>query len=314
MFGKLTTCLSIFAPVSLALSVQMASAANSTTNMNLDPDQSSSSIKMPRAKSKKYDELNEITDAELRAKAGSRSKYSISGELSYYGSEISDPFREDTPNPDNNPGLHKTSMNGSLFGRYRIDKQATLGFGTGVSMLTPFHGVERFDMKDPRISYDVIYKTQSGIQAVTSTSLTYVTNPDYVEIGEIAGIGFYQAAKYRVGRWTWGASLSASAYYYDRGYQKSDGNAANYFLTLSPSFNYKFNDNVRFKTSFSRGIRNLRKANDWGAWDNRAATGKVGLGISVSKDVYLNPYLYFYPESFSWENTSLSFSTIFSIL
>lgn len=292
----------------LALAVQ-ATAQTSTTTVK---GEGKSSISVPKSK-KKFGEIEGITDPEVRAEAGSRSRYSIKGTLSYSGAPVGEPLSENLPNPDDSPGTFKTSLSGTISARYRLDKNSSLGLGTGIKTIAPFHGAERTDLTDPRLSYTSVYKAY-GIQSVTSASVLAVTNPDYTEIGEVAGLTFYQSGKYRVGSWTYGLSLSFSNYYYDRAYESSDGNAANYFLSLSPSLSYRVSDKVKIKTSVKRGIRNLRKAHDLGAWDNRTVSGKLGVGIGITKDIYINPYLYYYPEEFSWKSTSLSFSTVFSIL
>ena len=183
---------SIFLGTTLVVSF-MATAAELSTTASILP--SETKLKAPaNAKKAKYGEVIGITDAELRARAGSRSKYSLNATLSYLGAPLASPLDEDLPNPDNEPSVHKTSLGGSIAARYRLSDKSSLGFGSGINVLTPFHGAERVDVKDPYLAYDRLYKIGS-VQALTSISTVYVTNPDYLEIGEVVGFGLYQSQK-----------------------------------------------------------------------------------------------------------------------
>ena len=263
---------------------------------------------------KKFKEVKGITDAELRAQAGSRSRYSLNASLSYLGAPLEDAFGEDLPNPDNSLGDHKTVLSGSMAARYRLDKSASLGFGTGINVLTPFHGAERVDVRDPYLSHTKLYRL-GYFQALTDIKATYITNPRYVDVGEFAGLSLYQSQKINLegGRWSVGFAFAFSAYAYNRSYDSKDGNASNYNASLHPKVTYKIADNLALKSSLSLGVRSARKYGDWGTVDEKTLTQKLGLGYAYTKDIFLNPYLYLYPAEFTWAETSLSFNAIFSV-
>ncbi|RYZ80442.1 MAG: hypothetical protein EOP06_25325, partial [Proteobacteria bacterium] len=62
---------------------------------------STSTLKLPEIlKDKKYEDSHQITDARLRAEAGSLSRYSFKFDMKYDGASVETPLGKEQPNPD----------------------------------------------------------------------------------------------------------------------------------------------------------------------------------------------------------------------
>lgn len=255
----------------------------------------------------------QITNPELRAQDGSRSKYSLKVTLAYTGPPIGTPLEPMRPNPDNSPGDYRTRMSGSVGLRYRLPVGA-LNFGAGVRMFTPFHGVEEFDAQDPFVSYDRSRRVGQW-QMRQSVSGSATTTDNYVRRGQVASASYSASVKYGLVDWplSFGWSSGLSVFGFQRSYRSGDGNVGNYFLNLSPGLEYQLLPSFNINASIYQGFTNLRKSDNWVDWDVRSLTGRLGLGISITREIYLRPYLDFYPQAFNWKTTTASFSTVFSI-
>lgn len=283
------------------------SATTGTTN----------TLKLDRVlENQKFEENHEITDARLKAEEGSRSKYSMKFSLSYMGPPVGEPLAKEQPNPDNNPGNYDTSLGGSISMRYRFNPKSALSAGTGVSALTPFHGVKRFDVKTPYVSYD-----RSGrigdVQVRNSYGVSVTTVPNYRDIGQVGGLSYDNSLVYNIGASGFAVGLDTAANYFvfNREYvKKTDGKASRYHLGFYPNAKYNFTDKFSVNTSIAIMYANLRSVES--RWDviNKTRSGRLGLGYAFSKDVYFSPYLNYYVENFDWETTTINFSTTFSVL
>lgn len=263
---------------------------------------------------KKFEENNEITDARLKAEEGSRSKYSMKFSLSYQGPPVGEPLAKDQPNPDNNPGDYSTALGGSVGLRYRFSPQSALSAGTGLSALTPFHGIRRFDVKTPYLSYDLSNRI-GDMQMRNSWSGSVTTVPNYQKIGQVGGLGYSNSMVYNVATSGWALGLDTNLDYfiYNRDYVKKDGKASKYHIGLYPNLKYNISDKFSVNTSVAFMYQNLRSStNDWKV-ANKTRTGRLGAGYAFTKSVYFSPYLNYYMEDFSWDTTTLNFATTFSI-
>lgn len=263
---------------------------------------------------KKFEENNEITDARLKAEEGSRSKYSMKFSLSYSGPPVGEPLAKEQPNPDNNPGDYSTSIGGSVGLRYRFNPKEALSAGTGLSALTPFHGIRRFDVKTPYVSYDVSNRI-ADVQMRNSYSASVTTVPNYLDIGQVGGLGYSNSLVYNIGESGVALGLDTNLDYfvYNRDYIKTDGKASKYHIGFYPNLKYNFSDKFSVNTSVAIMYQNLRSWTDDVRLANKTRTGRLGAGYAITKSVYFSPFLNYYLEDFSWDTTTLNFYTTFSI-
>ena len=276
---------------------------------------------------KQFEDSYTLTDAKLRADDGSLSRYSLKFNLSYYGPTLNDPSAADQPNPDGSPGTYAPALGGSMTGRYRFTPDSTMTVGSGLKAIHPFHGLDRFDLNNPFVSYDFSSRF-SGVQMRNSPGVSVVTNPDYTKLGEYASVNWDNSLVYDIGRshFAVGMDTSAGYYFYNRGYlarkKNGDGSANRYSVTFAPVVKYNVSDRFNVYTSLGFTEWNPRKQQDqWAIW-SRSVTQRIGLGYALKRDIYFAPYVNFYPKRMSDEGTTeaavnettFNFNTVFSIM
>ena len=274
------------------------------------------SLRMKLKKLNKKHELNtDITDAEMAAQAGSRSQYSLKFNLSYYGAPIDRPFSKEGPNPDNAPIDPSTAFSGSLSMRYRLNKRSAISVGSGITALTPFHGVKRVDMKNPYASIDYNYRV-NNYQLRSSISGSATTVDNYKKRGQDGSVSFSQGLAYRFPdtKFTLGSSATISTYIYRRKFEASDGSVSRIYLGVYPYADYKLGAKTSLKTSLGFGFYNPRSSSDEWEMQRRSVTQRLGVGYAHKRTVYIYPYVNFYPDAFNWKTTTVAFSTVFSLM
>lgn len=305
-----TTVLSIMASAQSS-SVTLPSGETTTTTSAGESRSSLSEI----IGIKKFEENNEITDAKIKADAGSLSQFSMKFNLSYYGPILADVSEKDQPNPDASNGPHETSISGSLGGRYRIDKTSTISLGSGLKLIHPFHGMDRTDLNNPYVSYDMTKKI-SGIQMRNSFGASYVTIPNYTDVGEYGSLNYDLSLSYDIGASGWAASLDSSIgyYLYKRDYVASDKKASGGNVAVYPGFKYNVSDKLNINTSTSISFWNPRSLPNHTALLNTVVSQRLGVGYAYTRDIYVAPYLNFFPDRLSADRTTFNISTSFSVL
>ena len=266
-------------------------------------------------KNKKFEENEKITDAKMRADSGSLSKYSLSFSLSYYGPTLGDLSAKDQPNPDGSVGSYETALGGSLGGRYRMSSNETVRVGTGLKVIHPLHGAERTDLNNPYISYALTTKL-GAVQMRNTFGGSVITVPNYTKIGEYGSLDYDNSMVYDLGstKFAVGLDTSVSLYLYNREYRKADGKASTYNLAFYPNFKYNITDKLNVNTSVSISYWNPRANESRWNLQNRTVSQRLGLGYAYTRDIYISPYLNFFPDNLSDKGTTLNFSTSFSIL
>ncbi|MEN0057866.1 MAG: hypothetical protein AAGB31_03450 [Bdellovibrio sp.] len=264
---------------------------------------------------KKFEDDKEITDAKLRAEAGSLSRYSMKFSLSYAGPPIGDLSNKKQPNPDGSIGVYDTSLGGAISGRYRLDGRSTVSLGTGITALTPFHGTERVDVKNPFLSYDLSSRLNE-LQMRNSVKGSVTTVPNYIDVGQYGSLGYDTSLIYNFGAsgFATGVEAEFDYYLYNRDYEKADGSASRYKIGLYPQIKYNFSDKVSAYTSVAFSFVNPRARSNEYDMLNKMISGRLGAGYAFSRDIYVSSYLNYYPENLRTESTTLSLSTVFSLL
>ncbi len=274
---------------------------------------------------KKFQEDRRITDLELKAQAGSLSRYSLKFDLSYAGPPIDNLSDPEMPNPDNRPRNNRTSLGGFMGLRYRLNPNEALNLSAGFKWLSPYqqiagdHVDKRVNEKDyeianPQLSFDRTYALGRA-QMRTSLSGTVTTADYYLNRAQGGSVGLSQGMKYVIlnSRWTAGGVLSADYYFFSRDYEAKDGRISRYYLNAIPSLEYRILNNLNFRTSVAYGFSNMRLKGSWWSLDQPQPSARAGFGWAVTRDIYFNPFINFFTEKPSIRTSSLSFSTVFSI-
>lgn len=277
---------------------------------------------------KKFEESETITDAKLKADAGSLSRISLKASLAYYGPPVSDLGAKDQPNPDNVVTPTKTAIAGSLGSRFRFDPDTSIALGAGVKNQYPFRSEgTSFTMSNPYLSYDRSFRWL-GAQFVASPGVTLVTEETYRNVGEVFGVNAKLNGVYNIGAsgFAVGADTSANYYFFNRDYiapnpaaktkaaRFGDGAVQRLALSIAPNLKYNFSKSLSAITSWGFTLYNPRAQQSVLELRSRLVNQRIGLGYAITRDIYLNPYLQFYPTQFSWSTVTANISTVFSVL
>lgn len=265
-----------------------------------------------KLKQKKYEEVEEVTDAELRAKAGSQSKWSLSGAFSYSGPRVNRLDEEVQPNPENTAMEMRTSLGGSLAARYRLSPSTSISADTGLRLFTPLSGAKDGELSDPGLSLEKLYPLW-GLQMRSRYTASVTTADYYLDRGQKGRLNMAHDFKRKIGgeesAWLFSVGSSFNLFLYDRDYisgRGGDGKVSNYHLSIYPGFQYNIMDKLNVGTSLAFAYSNLRQEPNWWDWDRKLWSQRLSVGYAITRNVYVNPYLNFFPEKFSWNTTGVN--------
>ena len=263
-----------------------------------------------------------ITNRRLRASSGSLSKWSAALAFDYSGGAISDPLKPERPNiiaGAENLTLQNASL--SIGARYRVTTKDSVSLSIGAFMSTPLHDkgarVSRENKKyfkknnrdltiaDPGIGYTHL-DNFGGWQSVTSTSFTYITNSEQDNLGYNSSFYFGQTFMRDLGNtgFSYGASVSWTRYFHDK-----KGDQAKNTLGLFPAAEYVINDTFNVRTVFGwQYYGQSRDQADDDVWVKRKVYQSLGLGISVTRDIFLYPNIQFIPSDIRADRTNIAIS------
>ena len=259
---------------------------------------------------------SEITNARLRAQSGSKSDYSLSLSMGYNGGTLDDIFGEERPDIYGDPETEtKTSFGGSFSGRYRFNKNDSMTVGAGFSVLNPW-GHSEGNVDNPYIGYSRIYKI-GDFQTSTSADVTFGTAESYknVDLRQVVSASHNMMKNFEGTNLTVGASVSVSAYFYGNDPETVVPKDALTELAvgLYPQLEYRFNDMFSFRTVF--GYFNYQKSRGEDSKLLRAYEYQsVGVGISVTRDIYVYPNVQFLADDLDSDKTNFAISADINIL
>ena len=265
-----------------------------------------------------------ITNKKLRAETGSKSKTSLSVSFGYKGGSIEKPGNKIRPNITGAANTVDLSViSGGVAGKYRVGEQSSLSAGVGISMIAPFHEspdarttkdqdgneVARRNISDPYLTYTYLDKL-AGVQSVTTASATAFTEAESRKNGYVANFGVDQTFMSDIGTsgLSLGVNLSAEANVFDKFTDEAKKKGSDYTFGTAAILEYVINDTFNFRTLLAQYARHKRDANS--AWKFKANTlyQSVGLGISITRDIFLYPNVQFLPEHPRSDRTNVALS------
>lgn len=310
-----------------------AHAADSTANSAAPAApvaESSSSSASSGGLLKKFEENGKITDAELKSREGSLTVFSLKANVAYYGPALNDMSITNQPNLDGAVTGTAVGPSGSVGARYRFDPTTSVTLNAGFMDQYLFTGhPDTFDVNNPYVTYDKSFKV-GGVQMVASPGVTLVTSNVYRPAGERAGLDARLYTSYNIGNTpiSVGSSFTGSYYFFDRayipdhvvGYSKGkpviqgDGKIRQISITVAPVVKYNVTSKFNVNTSWGFNFFNPRYYESGVKMNSRVMNEWVGVGYAVTRDIYINPYVQFYPTQFTWKTATMNVSTVFSIL
>ena len=271
-----------------------------------------------------------ITNRKLRAETGSLSKWSVSTFFDYAGGNLADPMRPERRNITGSAdALELQSLSGTVGVRYRVNSLNSLTASTGFFMSTPFHDRVKTDdpevkkefkktnrklnVSDPSIRYTHLNKFM-GLQSVSSLSGTMITNNQLKNRGYESLLNADQNFMYDIGKsgLTVGLSMNYGYYSHSRTPDAGDQLATNN-LGFYPALEYIINDTLNLRTVSGMWVYQQTTASPSDSWEKLKVYQSVGLGFSLTRDIYLYPNFQFIPSDIRSDRTNIAISASINI-
>jgi hypothetical protein len=194
---------------------------------------------------------------------------------------------------------------GRISAKYRIADRDSLSAGTGVGWIKPGNPGETGRVEDPYLAYTRTFAI-GALQNVTEVTLTKWTSAaeadkkSNVAESDIAHTVLWGVPKTGL---QLGLGVGWSREFYSATLEDGKEQALNTFY-INPFVEYEFNKTFSFRTVF-RNFNYQNFLSDRGTYKRDDPTQSVGLGITITRDIYLYPNV-----QFVWENISTQRSNV----
>lgn len=283
-----------------------------------------SKLKLKTKKSKKIDKSDQlITNRRYRASTGSLSNLSLNSTIIYRGGSMSVPLSANRPNIAGRGDTASVArLNANLEGTYRLNALNRINAGIGVQSMAPFHdSIEtndpvaqsefdqnqgNVDVFDPFISYRHMNKF-FDIQTIITAGLTQFTSGNMRDNGYQNSTWLSYDTLYDVPNsgFSIGARFAYTKFFFDNNDVELRDRQLDQVARIEPQVEYVINDTFNLRTVFRTFAYQNNKADN--TMRRRPSTQDVGLGISVSRDVFLFPNFQFSYDDPRIENTNVGF-------
>jgi hypothetical protein len=277
------------------------------------------------------DEL--ITNNNLRALSGSKSRWSIASTFNYEGGSISNPFSQDRPDISQASGTTtKSDLDGNISAKYNIDTKNSIMAGIGIRWIAPLasnvtdYDGDRFDFINPYIQYQYIYKW-FGVQSVLQVGFLQWTQTDQTAIGYGQQLNIDQENMYEIG--STGLSIGASTYIQYQWFNKSGPygspsdstyisdvamNQSQYSFGIAPIVEYQLSDKVNLRTLVSPlTFEHYRAQTGSFAFIRDLTYQSFGVGVSITRDIFLYPNVQFLPQEIQSQLTNVGLTATINL-
>lgn len=285
---------------------------------------------------KKSDLDAEITNARMRAEAGSKSKWSVKANLAYQGGSIEKPIDKERPNyRKGTTGQALTYLTGTVGVAYRATDKDAIRLGTGVTMLTPFHNntddlksnklgddpeTKVMNVSTPYIEYSRSFRT-GNIMHMPSATYSHATEQYDVDVLQSVGsisLDHTMVADIEGSNFQPGIAISAGYSLYKDGAQSFDmmetrGARSDYDIGLYPFLEYSFNDTFSFRTVFGYFAWSHYRSEDAATFERLVSYQSMGIGISLTREIYLYPNVQFIPDDIRSDRTNIGLSSTLNV-
>lgn len=276
----------------------------------------------PLVVAKKIDEADQvITNRRLRAASGSLSKWSGNFAYNYNAGSLEKPLAAQRPNITagaNNLTLQ--NMNANLGLRYRFSTLNSITFGVGAFMTAPFQKTIKTDnaalkkrfyqtrqkltVNDPNIIYTNLSNI-AGYQIVTQFTPTLTTNSQQRDQGYTGSFDWTSTVMKDVG--STGLSLGGALEYTRYFFDKTDKSLGANYLQIYPVAEYIINETLNLRTVLGYQWEQLRSTK-YTNYHKLGVFQSVGLGISLTRNVFLYPNIQFMPSRMKQDLTNIGLS------
>jgi len=264
-----------------------------------------------------------ITNNKLRALSGSKSKWSFASAFNYLGGTMQKPFDQDRPNISGASGTTtKADLDGSISAKFAINSLNSLMMGVGVRWIAPLsfgpvvnYTGNREDISNPYVQYQLIYKWLD-IQSVFQVSVAKFTQADETHVGYDWNFGVDQENVLELGKS--GLSVGVSTVVQTNTFNKTSVGSpgeSGYIADLAPYqsqwgwdlafyLEYQITDKINFRTlinplnfeHYSEYPDGPKADGTNPYWYHDTTYQSIGLGFSVTRDIFLYPNIQFLPQ------------------
>jgi hypothetical protein len=270
------------------------------------------------------DEL--ITNNNLRALSGSLSRWSIASQFNYNGGTIDEPLSQDRPNISGASGnTVKSDLDGAISAKFNITTKDALLAGVGVRWIAPLstgrlnnYNGSTFDAMNPYVTYQHVYKWL-GIQSVLQVQEMAWTQTDYTALGYADQVSFDQENVKEIGKSHLSVGLSVAGQYQwfsetSSGGQDLTGQQSVYAVTLAPLLEYQLSSKFNLRTLVNLfTYEHYANQTDPFALYHDAIYESVGVGISVTRDIFLYPNVQFLPGNMASNLTNIGIGATINV-
>ena len=264
-----------------------------------------------------------ITNRRLRASEGSLSKWSVSTFWNYQGGSVNDPTDPERPNIVNGGNVQTLqSLSGEVGVKYRITPRDSLTASTGLFMTTPFHdkidknsklkpafdeNSRKLNVQDPFLKYthlDSIF----GIQSISTVQGKLITSNQLANNRFRSELMLSQNFMKDVGKTGFSYGAALIGYFYDFRDSVKRDDLTDKLIGIYPQAEYVINDTYNLRTVFGWQVYENLRGNPSDTYSKRKVYQSVGLGISVTRDLFLYPNIQFIPSNMRDDVTNIAMS------
>ena len=260
--------------------------------------------------SKDSDLDEEIANARLRAASGSKSKWSGSLGVGYSGASLAKPFDEVRPNISYPGYTRSISLGLSSSLRHRFNKNTSASTGVGVSVLSPYTTPE-YTLSGAFVGLSSTYKWQ-GLQMSSGVDTSVSLNQQSRDAGYLMGFSIGQSILYGLKTIPLTMGVSFSSFY--ELFDKTSPYQVDYGVGAYPFMEYALSDNYILRTLVGFRAFHDRQEETMDTFSAPAVYQSVGLGVVVTRDIYLYPNVQFIPEDARAERTNVSLSATINMM
>lgn len=333
--SRLLGLLHILSGLLAATHVANAQSSKLSTNANNQPNTETLSTRDLTKDNKPApgeDEVDQtITNRKMRAETGSLSKWSVTTALGYSMGSVEKPLSAFRPNIRSTNSLDTLlqSIQGNVGIKYRATKMDSLKLSAGLRMMNPFLAPNtaqnaddrqkyatdsgKFDVFNPSIEYTRVFalgKTQNYV----TLGQTLLTSASRRQVGYISETSLQHVIAYDFGgsKFTMGL-LNALAY---DAFDKTGPALTPFQVDIQAGFypfiEYVLNDRLNLRTLVGYTYEHRRNNPTWTYFKNKVYQS-VGIGISLTRDVFLYPNIQFIPSDLRGDQTNVALSTNINI-
>lgn len=270
----------------------------------------------------------------LRALSGSLSRWSIASQFNYLGGTVNSPLSQDRPDVSGASGnTLKSDVDGNISAKYNLDAKNSLMTGIGIRWIAPLtpggptnYTGTTFDAVNPYVQYQYIYKIL-GIQSVLQVAFQQWTQQDYANLGYAQQVQADQEIMYAIPKTklSVGSSMVATTNTFDKSGSYGTPGTPTYVADLTtaqslysvglyPIIEYQITPKINFRTLVSLWVYE-HYLNFQGPFalvrDN--VYQSIGVGFSITRDIFLYPNVQFLPLQASADMTNVGITATINL-